>query len=179
MSSAAGRLRPFEADAALQAFTLQFDLGRRGAQLDIHYQLLGPIEALVLPAVASPPRRLDDLWQQTCFECFVAIEAQPAYWEMNLSPSGDWNLYRLSAYRQELEPEKACHALTPSSLRSDNAYSLDVSLDLAPFIPGDQTLEIAVAAVIMQRSGELSHWSLAHPAPAPDFHHRNGFLLRL
>jgi len=179
MTRAQGRLRPFEAEAVLQTFSLQSELHRHGDQLEICYRLLGPIEAVVLPDLAATPSRLDALWQHTCFECFFAIEAQRSYREVNLSPSGDWNIYRFADYRQGLEADQAFEPLAISSHRGAEGFAMDVRLDLARLIGADQTLEIAVAAVIKLRSGVLSHWSLVHPAPAPDFHHRGGFVLRL
>jgi hypothetical protein len=37
----------------------------------------------------------------------------------------------------------------------------------------------AVSAVIEQHDGAISYWALAHPAGKPDFHHRDGFVLKL
>jgi len=179
MRSSSLALMPFEAEHRLRAFNLDTQVWRRTGSLEICYQLQGPIEALVLPAPAEQPRRLDDLWQSTCFEAFIALAGSPAYWEINLSPTGDWNVYRLTDYRQDLEPEPACDSLAFSSKRNATSIELTVGLDLGLINPAGQPLEVAVAAVIEERAVALSHWALAHPAPVADFHHRGGFVLRV
>jgi hypothetical protein len=40
-------------------------------------------------------------------------------------------------------------------------------------------LEVGVSAVLQSSSGELSYWAVAHPGSEPDFHHREGFCLKL
>lgn len=45
--------------------------------------------------------RQDYLWQHTCFECFISPDSQPQrpYLEVNLAPSGQFNLYYFDNYR--------------------------------------------------------------------------------
>ena len=44
-------------------------------------------------------------------------------------------------------------------------------------------LRVALCVVIEERdealSGALSYWALRHPAPYPDFHHPDGFVLEI
>ena len=49
-----------------------------------------------------------------------------------------------------------------------------------PFFDGTplpMLVAIALCAVIERTDGELEYWALNHPAPQPDFHHRDGFVL--
>ena len=73
--------------------------------LALDYELVVPADQLIWPAAAASPQRRDELWQSTCLELFIAQPNEPRYWEINLSPSGDWNIYRLSGYRQGLQAE--------------------------------------------------------------------------
>ena len=172
-------LTPFESADWLGAFCLDAQVWRQARSLRIRYQLQGPIDALVLPDLADQRCRLDDLWKGTCFEAFLAVAGSLPYWEINLSPTGDWNVYHLSGYRHNLEPELAFESLPFTSHRTTSTFQLDVGVDLGPIGPGRLTLEVALAAVIEHRSGALSHWALAHPGERADFHHRGGFTLRL
>ena len=59
------------------------------------------------------------------------------------------------------------------------ALGLFLALDIGKIIPAHKDMEIAVAAVVKTVKGGTSHWALVHPAPRPDFHRRDGFLLAL
>ncbi|MFN9692678.1 MAG: DOMON-like domain-containing protein [Synechococcaceae cyanobacterium] len=109
-------LRPFAAAPAPTQLRLQAELRRQGSILQIRWILSGHLETLRLPKPVDPPRRRDELWTSTCLECFLARPLEAGYWELNLSPCGDWNLYRLDGYRQGLRPEASIHDL-PSQRR--------------------------------------------------------------
>jgi tetratricopeptide (TPR) repeat protein len=97
----------------------------------------------------------------------------------NLSPSGDWNVYRFTSYRQGMREEPAFMTL-PFRIKSES-YALRLSLELGldEIILADQALEVAVSAVIKSIDGAMSYWALNHPAPQPDFHRRDSFIIRL
>jgi hypothetical protein len=151
---------------------------REDGSLSLLYRLEGPLELVRLAAVALEPARRDGLWTTTCFECFLAVEGQAPYWELNLSPAGHWNLYRLEDYRAGLRPETACAALAPRLEVGAGTLTLTVDLPLPPAIPAAAPLQLGVTAVIEATAGDLSYWALAHPGAEPDFHRRDGFLLR-
>src|SRR5215208_6199567 len=75
-------------------------LSRENNILSVQFALTGACEKILLPSVSDHPRRMDDLWKSSCFEFFLAIPNQPEYWEFNMSPSGDWNIYHMEAYRK-------------------------------------------------------------------------------
>jgi hypothetical protein len=45
--------------------------------------------------------------------------------------------------------------------------------------PGDRPWRLALTAVIEHATGALSYWSLHHPPGPPDFHHPDGFALKI
>src|SRR4030095_1317030 len=67
-------------------------------ELTVEYALTGDIDLICFPKVTSRPARKKELWLETCFEFFLSIPGQQQYWEFNLSPSGDWNAFRMDAY---------------------------------------------------------------------------------
>ena len=156
-------------------------IGRQGERLWVHYMLRGPLQRLAIPPLAATPRRRDELWQATCLELFLALPGQEAYREFNLSPSGDWNVYRPDGYRQGLRPDPAWTALPLSRRDPDPATTLEMRLTttLPAELAAAAELEVAVTAVLQQQSGSCSYWALRHPGPEADFHRRDGFALRL
>src|SRR5215510_12215673 len=80
--------------------TISGTVERRNNQFSVHYTLTGNLEEIFLPSSATNPSRNDELWRTTCFEFFIAVKDSPHYWEFNMSPAGDWNVYMMDAYRQ-------------------------------------------------------------------------------
>ena len=66
--------------------------------LAFSYTLIADINQLLIPPVATS-RRIDGLWQHTCFEAFIGIKDSSAYYEFNFSPSSEWAAYQFRAYR--------------------------------------------------------------------------------
>ena len=154
-------------------------LQRDGDRLSLHYRLEDPQGLVLLPPATAAPRRRDELWTTTCFELFLAEPGAEPYWEVNLSPSGDWNVYRLSGYRQGLTPEPAIGALPFAVKREGGGLDLMVTLDLGALPLTGRPLELAVTAVVELRDGGILYWALVHPGEQADFHWREGFGLRV
>lgn len=176
-------LHPFEREAAELGLSLSGHLSRMGDEVRIHYGLRGNLASVVVPTpVRAEPLRRDGLWEHTCFELFLAAEETEPYWEVNLAPNGDWNLYRLNGYRRGLTPETDRGALpftvTPRTdvLELELAFLLPRELLMAC---RERPLKLGVTAVIEQRGAMLSHWALAHGGSTADFHRREDFLLRI
>ena len=159
--------------------------GRQAGRLELVWRLTGDLDALVLPEPSQSRRRCDGLWQTTCLEAFWGFAGQDAYWELNLAPSGDWNLYRLSHYRGPLEPVALAAAPALQLRRTAGELEVAVELDLGEVAGGDEPgvaglpLEVSLTAVIEQVGQGVSYWALAHTGVEPDFHRRDGFGLRL
>ncbi|MFZ0408644.1 MAG: DOMON-like domain-containing protein [Cyanobium sp.] len=172
-------LRPFETPPQLAELALTGELSRRGRRLSLGYDLRGPLDTVLIPPPAPLPCRLDQLWQTTCFELFLACPGQEPYWEYNLSPAGHWSVYRLAGYRRALAAEPAYQQLAIQVVRDRRLLRLTLEVDLPPALAADQPLAAAITAVIQLRSGLVSYWALAHGGPEPDFHRRDGFQLSL
>jgi hypothetical protein len=147
--------------------------------VNLRYSLSGEIENILLPPAALNPSRKDELWKGTCFEFFLAIKNQPQYWEFNLSPSGDWNVYHMDAYRRVGFREETSIQRMPFEVRNEaGEFHLNALVDLYPILQPNQ-LEFGITAIIQNSDGNEAYWALAHPAPFADFHLRESFILGL
>jgi hypothetical protein len=148
--------------------------------LELEYVLEGDLAQLLIPT-ESPPRHADKLWQHTCFEAFVAATETMGYHEFNFSPSTEWAIYRFSAYR------KGMTAVTPTrppgvTLRRRRKHlrlAASIDLDSLADLRSSGGLNLGLSAVIEDTQHRISYWALAHPAGKPDFHHADGFALKL
>ncbi len=171
-------LRPFPGRRAPSA-SIRGSLAREGTGLVLRYAVCGDLGSVVLPPIAPHPRRRSGLWETTCFELFVAPLDAPHYWEFNLSPSGDWNVYRFTGYREARQEETRIASLPASVEVAPERLGLQVTIDLPRVLCVPPVLEVGASAVIETCDGARSYWALAHPGPEPDFHRREAFLLRL
>ncbi len=152
---------------------------RSAHQLSLHYVLQGDLSTVVIPSPAAVPTRRFALWEHTCFEFFLALPGDDRYWEFNLSPAGDWNVYRLDGYRQGLRDETAIAALPFTVVQQPQLFSLQLDVDLHDLGLAQTHLELAITAVIEAPAHEFSYWALNHGGPEADFHRRDGFAIAL
>lgn len=171
-------LHPFLGDGPAADLTITGWVGRGHDMLVFDYRLHGPLNRLRIAPRAQIPLRRHDLWKETCFECFLKT-ASEAYWEVNLSPAGHWNVYRFDAYRQGMREEPAFATLPVEVSTTKDAFGLTAAVDLGAIEPAHGPLKIALSAVIQTIDNQKTYWALTHPGPKPDFHHPEGFLLVL
>lgn len=145
-------------------------------RLSVGFTLRGDLDRLAIPDPGGP-QRTGRLWEHTCFEAFLAMPGQDAYWELNLSPSTEWAAYRFLRYREsggpvpDLEPRITVQ-------RSPERLELQAVAALGALDSG-RGLLVGLSAVIESMDGALSHWALWHGPGRPDFHHRAAFALEL
>lgn len=172
-------LKPFRAEGSGHDIRITGSIGRHANRLSVGYKLAGKLSELSIPAFEDSPRRKDRLWEETCVEFFLGVKGSLHYWEFNLSPSGNWNVYRFTSRRKGMREEPAFASLPFAVRREPEVLGLSLELDIGKIIPANKDMEVAVAAVIKSVKGATSHWALVHPGPRPDFHRRDGFLLDL
>jgi hypothetical protein len=172
-------LVPFHAPA-LPQIAITAAILRRENGLSLNYLLTGNIEEIRFPSRSAQPGRKHELWKATCFECFLAIKHQPSYWEINLSPSGDWNVYRMDAYRRVgFREEDAIRHVEVTIAEEAGSFRLYATVDLTNLVLSDEALEASLAAVLQSSDGSETYWALKHTAPQADFHARETFILAL
>lgn len=147
------------------------------------YTLSGDLIRLRIPPPGTPDRH-DRLWEHTCCEAFIAVAGDPAYRELNFSPSGQWAAYAFSAYRRRLTLDEAASAPALGSRLSPGRLELTarVGAGLLPRGAATQTLQVGLTAIVESDEtvdGERSYWALRHAGEHPDFHHRETFILTL
>jgi hypothetical protein len=149
-----------------------------GGGLRLEFALEGSIEALRVPAADAPPS--GPLWQHTCFEAFISAPDGERYREYNFSPAGRWAASEFLHYREfgrALEGEDP--ALLPiASTRCGGRLALTAEVPPV-LLPASPILRLGLAAVIEHENGNLEYWAVHHPAERPDFHHADGWTLRL
>ncbi len=154
------------------------EISRDNNILTVYYRLKGDLGAIEIPAVEKLPIRKNELWETTCFEFFLGIKDTPMYWEFNLSPSGDWNIYHFDDYRQSMQLEHKVESLPFNILRDSNALylGLEFNLDCLSII---ENLDVSITTVTKNKQGEISYWALKHSGEEADFHLRDSFSLSL
>ena len=178
-SMATFELIPFQSKE-LPKINITGAIERKDNHLSIHYKVSGATDQIVFPVPPASSSRKDDLWKATCFEFFIAIKDKPEYWEFNMSPSGDWNIYVMDAYRQvNMREEKAFMQLPFEFNSMETCLSLDLSVDISPIVQPEQNLQLGIATIIQTRDGVDSFWALAHPNQQADFHQRESFIAEL
>jgi hypothetical protein len=172
-------LQPFSNDVPAIDIQIFGKVSRQKNVLQIDYQLTGNLTGIVVPPSTETPTRRNELWQTTCFEFFLGIAEDDRYWEFNLSPSGDWNIYRFDGYRQGMKEETAFAILPFSSQIQPNLYGLSLKIDLAAIIAPKTPLDIAITAVIEDKNAIISYWALSHRSSEADFHQRDSFTIAI
>ena len=136
-------------------------------------------EQIIVPcrSVDASGNRCDRLWEHTCFEAFFARPDSPAYWELNVAPTGDWNLYGFSDYRQGQTTMATAEPPTVSIHRVGAGLQCTIALDARGFWPDDAIPWAGLTMVAEAPTGSLSYWALSHPGQEADFHDRRSFLV--
>jgi len=182
VSQLQSRLHPFAQQSApalrLDATAQLLQQPGQRPELLLSYQI-DAAASLLMGEPSAEPKRCDGLWNHTCLEAFVRDPAVDAYWEYNLSPSGDWNVYRLDGYRQGLRQESAYGTLPFKLRQRSGTVALELRCCLPPSLHRSAELQLGLCAVLQEHSGRLSYWALSHPASEPDFHDPRGWTLRL
>jgi len=172
-------LKPFPGEGYPAGVTIGGSIGRHADTMSVRCEVRGDLSKVSIPAAAEAPRRQDRLWEETCIELFLGTADSEAYWELNLSPSGHWNAYRFTRYREGMRGEPAITSLPYDLRRDPEALLLTAEFGIGKIVPAEADLAATVAVVIKTLDGGKSHWAQIHPASRPDFHRRDGFALIL
>lgn len=172
------RLHPF-AGRKPAGLSLTGVIERREHAIALSFLLAGDLSTLAIPAPETDRVRADNLWQATCFEMFWTEEGQANYWEFNLAPTGNWNVYAFSGYRRNMRPEERVPCPLFTARRGPGEFIVQTELDPGNLHRGRPPLRVGLCAVLKDTSERLTYWALAHPGPRPDFHAGSGFCLLL
>ena len=170
---------PSQADLVslrLKDFKLRAALSVQDHVLELKFHWQGDAGEILWPSMHSPVSRQDLLWEHTCFEAFWAWAGEECYWELNVSPSGDWNIYSFQAYRQGQKQEEKLVQL----YFERHAQSLLIRVDLSRIQePQRKQMILGLTAVIELKGGQKTYWALEHSSEQPDFHMRKSFIIQI
>lgn len=172
-------LKQFPSAGFLPQLEITGAITRSFNKLSISYKLAGLLAEIMVPAPADVLLRKNGLWEETCFEFFLAPANADHYWEFNLSPTGHWNVYRFASCRKGMLEEAAYAALPFSVQISADFLELSLEVELEKIVPADQSLKLGISAVIKTINGRTTFWALTHPGPQADFHQKDAFIIDL
>ena len=155
------------------------NVSRKNNILTVNFALRGDLEKIEIPDTAKIPTRKYGLWEATCFEFFLGMEGSNRYWEFNISPSGDWNMFRFENYREGMIEDTIIKSLPFNILRDSNALFLSTDLDMYRLAPVEFSFKISTTAVIKDKEGNISYWAVKHCGEEADFHLRDSFLFNV
>jgi hypothetical protein len=145
------------------------------ATANLWFGIGAPVRRFTLPTSDDPGRR-DELWTATCFEAFLMPDGDGAYREYNFAPSGDWQAYDFSGYRDHREPARIGNE--PYIRLEDNLTWWALGASVA--IEAGRQWRLGLSAILEERDGTKSYWALAHEDDEkPDFHDAACFTARL
>jgi hypothetical protein len=169
-----------------------------GTILHARYLVKGPgIKNLLLPKPAksekpgkttssSRPERRDELWKTTCFELFLSLPGQSDYYELNFSPSENWNSYHFKSYREGMKTESRIEATEFRQEFKGDLYEFQSFVDLSALLPSSSpapslvtSFDTSLTAVIQNNENQISYWALKHTRDQADFHARESFVLKI
>lgn len=164
------RLKPY---SRIQPKTeLNVEMILNSTSIHLRYSMSHVEEQLVWPAEEFAQRR-DELWKTTCFEMFVGSGESSEYLEINLSPSGHWNVYHFDDYRSGMsvcEPAQA-------QIQSQQRQWLEAEVDCKSLTELlTQKPKIGVTAVLNWGPNQTEYWAMLHSGSKPDFHRRSDWL---
>lgn len=172
-------LHPFGQPGRTDGNLISGSITRHEELLTIFYELSGDVDLIQIPKPVEKPARRHLLWEHTCFELFLKKKEVNEYLEFNLSPSGNWNIYRFDDYRKGMAEAPIVSEFPFTVKRKPNALEIKLEIHLDKIFPPNLTIAAGISAVIKTRDDNITYWALAHPAPKPDFHHPDSFVFEL
>jgi hypothetical protein len=171
------QLVPF---SSVQGIQLTAEASRDSKQrLKIVFELRGDTSLLYLPEKTANPKRRDELWKRTCFEIFFGPEKGTSYWEINLSPAGDWNAYSFSNYRDGMRSESKIAGFQIQPKKTADHFRLEATADVFNLNLGTAPMKLSATAVIEKLDGKTSYWAFKHSGEKADFHLRESFVAQI
>ena len=157
---------------------VNFDHVNNGdGRLQIVYELSGDgLSRVIWPQQSDAPQRRDNLWQHSCFECFIAERHQADYLEFNFSPNSDWAMYHFQSYRAAMtRPELDDSDVNIRFDAEADHVQCSVLVNLSK-VRIKKPADLGLSCVIETQRYQY-YFALTHLADQPDFHQRRSFTL--
>jgi hypothetical protein len=137
---------------------------------------------VIFPEKSATPKRKNELWKQTCFECFLSMGSGEGYFEFNGSPSGDWALYSFDSYRSGMKEVPLDSGQVPVLEKLENHEDRIACVWTIPLFTEALISKAGVTAVVVLKehgNARTTYWALRHSGQQPDFHLKESFIHRL
>ncbi len=177
-------LKPFGELGYPPGCSLQAEAFVSGADLHLRYLLSAldstSFDSIVFPNAGSGPERQNELWKETCFECFIPLKNSEGYFEFNFSPNGNWNIYSFESYRAQITEVQVLSFQAPELLKAvRTSQGFECEIKLAGFLalahPEAFDLDHLGITTVIKSSSGISYWALSHEGAKPDFHLKASF----
>ena len=171
------KLIPFTAGSSELSIEARLEVQSNGFLLSFEITGQGADQILIQPRNPKPVRK-NDLWKETCFECFLGVGNSKQYFEFNGSTTGDWALYAFDDYRNGMKDVPVASEPVMEKLEKElGKISLTWKI---PYFTDAIIQSASVTSVIKSSSNaEIGYWALKHAGEKADFHLRESFVHRL
>ena len=146
----------------------------QNSQLKLNYQIVDKIFKYHFPK-QTKQQRVDNLWLDTCFELFIANRGKEEYWEINISPSTEWNSYHFTKYKEGMRESNLFSTPQIETSGSETRYRLSFETTIQKGILIKE-LEINISIILLDRDGKRNFYSINRRDDYPDFHDRLGWV---
>lgn len=164
------QLTPFAPSSTKLEIDAQLSVQKTGFVLS--FVLSGDVAQVALADRSAKPSRKNELWKETCFECFFGVANSSNYFEFNGSPSGDWALYQFQDYRQGMKDAAVQEA--PVLEKLEKVGDQIRAVWKIPYFT-NAILQSAGVTAVVKTGSEISYWALKHAGEKADFHLRKSF----
>jgi len=178
-------LQPFTADPARNQPAINGQLHTQNDKFIIEFNTMQTHDNIkwldfTQTSLKNDQQRQDNLWKQTCFELFVSSYGTSKYREFNFSPSGKWNSYDFTGYRQNPKNAEMESPHIKSITTLPDTHLLSVTLPFANLMQdfnshSNQEIQFGVTAVVQYTDQSYDYYAHRHCGQEPDFHLRDSF----
>jgi len=133
-----------------------------------HFEIAGELENYLFDKAQKQSRK-DELWKRTCFELFLANRDRPNYYELNMSPSNEWNFYHFSDYKQEMKEEKNISEPLVYLSQTPKGYLFSFEFELYTNVVEDNFI-FNLAVILLNTKGVRHFYSIHQREEKVDFH---------
>lgn len=148
-----------------KTFKVFFAYFIKKSQLNLIYEIRGPIRELYPEFPPVEFKEGKDLWKKTCFEAFFFEEEKVSYTELNFNANGEYSFLHFSNYRNLRSFAEPYRCLSihldfeEKNLRAETVIQ----------VPRGLKLLISPTALLVPANKETLYFALQH-GEKPDFH---------
>ncbi|MFT7689040.1 MAG: hypothetical protein ACI9FB_004406 [Candidatus Azotimanducaceae bacterium] len=171
--------RPSQFTSSVEGeFSSVFNTQKKLHEIQITFLLNCSPEDIVWPEIQTghPPARQDDLWLSTCFEFFLSYKGRAQYFEFNFSPSGHWQAYQFSRYREDRQvaPNLSLSKSEINHKANQTRVSIEVEYVEGDFVTNTSSkniLNLGLSVILLDKRRHYHYFALKHSSKEKaDFH---------